>query len=125
MEIGTEAAQFLEKEYINGIFVAVHSYHRTALSEVFKHTELALRERWQVAPAPIVFRIVVKVAGVALVPDTRHNGRLQLPGVHLFPVHGLEPAVAFDVLRTVLEVSDPLGAVLNQQLLQGREERAS
>jgi hypothetical protein len=24
MEIGTEAAQFPEKEYINGIFVAVH-----------------------------------------------------------------------------------------------------
>jgi hypothetical protein len=25
VEIGTEAAQFPEKEYINGIFVAVHS----------------------------------------------------------------------------------------------------
>jgi len=24
VEIGTEAAQFLEKEYINGIFLAVH-----------------------------------------------------------------------------------------------------
>jgi hypothetical protein len=24
-EIGTEAAQFAEKEYINGIFVAVHA----------------------------------------------------------------------------------------------------
>jgi hypothetical protein len=96
-----------------------------ALSEVFEHAKLALRERRQMTPAPIVFRIVVKIAGVALVPDARHNGRLQLPGVHLFPVHGLEPAVAFDVLRPVLEVSDPFGAVLNQQLLQGREERAS
>jgi hypothetical protein len=25
VEIGTEAAQFAEKEYINGIFVAVHT----------------------------------------------------------------------------------------------------
>jgi hypothetical protein len=124
VEIVTEAGQFLEKEYINGIFVAVHSHRRT-LSEVFKHAELTLREGRQVTPAPIVFRIVVKVAGVALVPDARHNRRLQLPGVHLFPVHGLEPAVAFDVLRPVLEVSDPLGAVLDKQLLQGREERTS
>jgi hypothetical protein len=28
VEIGTEAAQFPEKEYINGIFVAVYSVHR-------------------------------------------------------------------------------------------------
>jgi hypothetical protein len=26
VEIGTEAAQFPEKEYINGIFLAVHKY---------------------------------------------------------------------------------------------------
>jgi hypothetical protein len=26
-EIGTEAAQFPEKEYINGIFVAVHAHN--------------------------------------------------------------------------------------------------
>jgi hypothetical protein len=28
MEIGTEAAQFPEKEYINGIFIAVHTWKR-------------------------------------------------------------------------------------------------
>jgi hypothetical protein len=27
VEIGTEAAQFPEKEYTDGIFVAVHSHH--------------------------------------------------------------------------------------------------
>jgi hypothetical protein len=27
VEIGTEASQFPEKEYINGIFVAVHASH--------------------------------------------------------------------------------------------------
>jgi hypothetical protein len=41
VEIGTEAAQFPEKEYINGIFVAVHEISRgfhlvfTGLLEVF------------------------------------------------------------------------------------------
>jgi hypothetical protein len=29
VEIGTEAAQFLEKEYINGIFVAVQAHEST------------------------------------------------------------------------------------------------
>jgi hypothetical protein len=29
VEIGTEAAQFPEKEYINGIFVAVHAHNLT------------------------------------------------------------------------------------------------
>jgi hypothetical protein len=28
VEIGTEAAQFPEKEYINGIFVAVHAVYK-------------------------------------------------------------------------------------------------
>jgi hypothetical protein len=27
VEIGTEAVQFPEKEYINGIFLAVHAYN--------------------------------------------------------------------------------------------------
>jgi hypothetical protein len=31
VEIGTEAAQFPEKEYINGIFVAVHATAATTL----------------------------------------------------------------------------------------------
>jgi hypothetical protein len=31
LEIGTEAAQFPEKEYINGIFVAVHATAATTL----------------------------------------------------------------------------------------------
>jgi hypothetical protein len=35
VEIGTEAAQFPEKEYINGIFVAVCSHGRVCLKQVF------------------------------------------------------------------------------------------
>jgi hypothetical protein len=41
MEMGTEAAQFLEKEYINGIFVAVHGktrvFNRCANKPDFTH----------------------------------------------------------------------------------------
>ena len=51
-------------------------------------------------------------------PNPRHNGRLQLPGEHVVPVDGLEPAVPLDVFCPVLEVADPLGAVLHQQLLK-------
>jgi hypothetical protein len=32
VEIETEAAQFPEKEYVNGIFLAVHSYYLNNLS---------------------------------------------------------------------------------------------
>jgi hypothetical protein len=32
MEIGTEATQFPEKEYINGIFAAVHFHELPSLS---------------------------------------------------------------------------------------------
>ncbi len=32
VKIGTEAAQFPEKEYINGIFVAVHAYMKSLSS---------------------------------------------------------------------------------------------
>jgi hypothetical protein len=32
VEIGTQAAQFPEKEYINGIFLAVHGLHTLLLS---------------------------------------------------------------------------------------------
>ncbi len=31
VEIGTEAALFPEKEYMSGIFVAVHSYHHAKI----------------------------------------------------------------------------------------------
>ncbi len=37
VEIGTEDVQFLEKEYINGIFVAVHA---TASSPAAKQTDI-------------------------------------------------------------------------------------
>jgi hypothetical protein len=33
MEIGTEAAEFPEKEYINGIFVAVYDKINSALAQ--------------------------------------------------------------------------------------------
>ncbi len=34
VEIGTEAAQFPEKEYINGIFVVVHLWYRLKVGEI-------------------------------------------------------------------------------------------
>ncbi len=36
MKIGTEAAQFLEKEYINGIFVAVHERTNNLIVVVYQ-----------------------------------------------------------------------------------------
>ncbi len=41
VEIRTEAAQFPEKEYINGIFIAVHNHWYLYQCELFCHfTEL-------------------------------------------------------------------------------------
>jgi hypothetical protein len=34
VEIGTEAAQFLEKEYINGVFIAVHILQERKVASV-------------------------------------------------------------------------------------------
>jgi hypothetical protein len=41
VEIGTEAAQFPEKEYINGIFVAVHNMynHDICINAVLYHSK--------------------------------------------------------------------------------------
>jgi hypothetical protein len=38
VEIGTEAAQFSETEYINGIFVAVHAYVKSLSSKAMGWT---------------------------------------------------------------------------------------
>jgi hypothetical protein len=39
VEIGTEAAQFLEKEYINVIFLAVYFQDRSAYSAAGKYVD--------------------------------------------------------------------------------------
>jgi hypothetical protein len=39
VEIGTEAAQFPEKEYINGIFLAVYEKHKVFNVVMFKYSE--------------------------------------------------------------------------------------
>jgi hypothetical protein len=58
VEIGTEAAQFAEKEYINGIFVAVHTDSEPYTINFFKlllsqpKGRLYYRMRWQVKSRP-------------------------------------------------------------------------
>jgi hypothetical protein len=50
VDIGTEAAQFPEKEYINGIFVAVQRnrkvWHRDKLACKCRRTSLELMKDW-------------------------------------------------------------------------------
>ncbi len=57
VEIGTEAAQFPEKEYINGVFVAVWTASRY-LSWVFVQ-EYTGRGQNNIAPIVYTFRLIV------------------------------------------------------------------
>ena len=58
--------------------------------KVIKHSELPLCNTWHLSP--VCLRVVIKIAGVAVIAHFRDYGGLQLLVVDLFPVNRLEPS---------------------------------
>jgi hypothetical protein len=67
VEIGTEAAQFTEKEYINGIFLAVYVMDSKQEYKIIKQESFILRQMFSILviikSASINFRILVLWTG--------------------------------------------------------------
>ena len=58
--------------------------------KVIKHSELPFRNAWYLSP--VCLRVVIKIAGVAVIAHFGDDGGFQLLVVDLFPVNRLEPS---------------------------------
>jgi len=91
--------------------------------KIIKHVPVWIGHAADPIVKVLVFRVSVKLRRIAhATGDGRLVGCLEIPAQQAVPDHFLEPRMVLDVVGTALEVTQALGQVLDNELLQEIED---